>query len=37
MAISFINSSALVKRYLSEVGSAWVLGLFNFMIHFQAF
>ncbi|MGH2415129.1 MAG: type II toxin-antitoxin system VapC family toxin [Microcystaceae cyanobacterium] len=28
MAIYFIDSSALVKRYVSETGSAWVLGLF---------
>ena len=29
MAIYFIDSSALVKRYISEIGSAWVLGLFD--------
>ncbi|HEY9623420.1 MAG TPA: type II toxin-antitoxin system VapC family toxin [Crinalium sp.] len=28
MAIYFLDSSALVKRYISETGSAWVLGLF---------
>src|SRR5947207_13907983 len=27
MAILFLDSSALVKRYISEVGSQWVLGL----------
>ncbi|MCL1469443.1 hypothetical protein [Argonema antarcticum] len=29
MAIYFIDSSTLVKRYISEIGSAWVLGLFD--------
>jgi len=29
MAIYFIDSSALVKRYVSERGSAWVLDLFD--------
>jgi uncharacterized protein len=29
MAVYFIDSSALVKRYANEVGSAWVLELFN--------
>ncbi|MFN6501427.1 MAG: type II toxin-antitoxin system VapC family toxin [Nostoc sp. DedQUE01] len=29
MARYFIDSSALVKRYISETGSAWVLGLFD--------
>ncbi len=28
MAIYFVDSSALVKRYISEAGSRWVLGLF---------
>ncbi len=28
MAVYFIDSSALVKRYISETGSAWVVGLF---------
>lgn len=28
MAIYFLDSSALVKRYINETGSAWVLGLF---------
>ena len=27
MAILFLDSSVLVKRYISEVGSQWVLGL----------
>jgi predicted nucleic acid-binding protein len=27
MALYFLDSSALVKRYISETGSAWVLGL----------
>jgi hypothetical protein len=29
MAIYFIDSSALVKLYVNEIGSAWVLGLFD--------
>ena len=29
MAIYFLDSSALVKRYISEIGSAWILGLFD--------
>ena len=29
MAVYFLDSSALVKRYISETGSAWVLGLFD--------
>lgn len=29
MPIYFIDSSALVKRYITETGSAWVLGLFD--------
>lgn len=29
MAVYFVDSSALVKRYISETGSAWVLGLFD--------
>jgi predicted nucleic acid-binding protein len=29
MAFYFLDSSALVKRYISETGSAWVLGLFD--------
>ncbi|MEH2323291.1 MAG: type II toxin-antitoxin system VapC family toxin [Nostoc sp.] len=29
MAIYFIDSSALVKRYISETGSSWVLQLFD--------
>ncbi|NES25567.1 MAG: type II toxin-antitoxin system VapC family toxin [Symploca sp. SIO3E6] len=28
MAVYFLDSSALVKRYISEIGSTWVLGLF---------
>lgn len=28
MAIYFVDSSALVKRYISETGSRWILGLF---------
>lgn len=29
MAIYFLDSSALVKRYISEIGSNWVLKLFD--------
>jgi uncharacterized protein len=29
MTIYFVDSSALVKRYISEVGSTWVLELFD--------
>jgi uncharacterized protein len=29
MAVYFLDSSALVKRYLNETGSKWVLDLFN--------
>ncbi|PSB25771.1 type II toxin-antitoxin system VapC family toxin [Stenomitos frigidus] len=29
MAVYFLDSSALVKRYISEVGSTWVFGLFD--------
>ncbi len=29
MAVHFLDSSALVKRYISEIGSAWVSGLFD--------
>ncbi|MDZ7956166.1 type II toxin-antitoxin system VapC family toxin [Nostoc sp. DedQUE09] len=29
MAVYFLDSSALVKRYISETGSVWVLGLFD--------
>lgn len=28
MGIYFIDSSALVKRYINEAGSTWILGLF---------
>ncbi|MBE9121535.1 type II toxin-antitoxin system VapC family toxin [Tychonema sp. LEGE 07199] len=29
MTIYFVDSSALVKRYISEIGSGWVLNLFD--------
>lgn len=29
MAVYFVDSSALVKRYINEIGSDWVLGLFD--------
>lgn len=37
MAIYFIDSSALVKRYISETGSAWVLGLFDPAVNNEVF
>jgi uncharacterized protein len=37
MAIYFIDSSALVKRYISETGSAWVLGLFDPILNNEVF
>jgi predicted nucleic acid-binding protein len=27
MRVGFFDSSAIVKRYVSEVGTAWILGL----------
>jgi uncharacterized protein len=29
MSVYFLDSSALVKRYINEIGSAWVLSLFD--------
>lgn len=29
MPVYFVDSSALVKRYVREVGSTWILGLFD--------
>jgi predicted nucleic acid-binding protein len=29
MAVYFLDSSALVKPYVNEAGSAWILGLFD--------
>ena len=29
MAVYFVDSSALVKRYISEIGSTWIVGLFD--------
>jgi len=29
MSVYFLDSSGLVKRYINETGSAWVLGLFD--------
>jgi hypothetical protein len=37
MAIYFIDSSVLVKRYISEIGSTWVLELFNPMLDNEVF
>lgn len=37
MAFYFIDSSALVKRYISETGSAWVVGLFDPALNNEVF
>lgn len=37
MAVYFIDSSALVKRYISETGSAWVVGLFDPALNNEVF
>ena len=37
MAIYFIDSNALVKRYISETGSTWVLGIFNPALNNEVF
>jgi uncharacterized protein len=37
MAVYFLDSSALVKRYISETGSFWVLGLFDPALNNEAF
>ncbi|MEH2228449.1 MAG: type II toxin-antitoxin system VapC family toxin [Nostoc sp.] len=37
MSVYFIDSSALVKRYISETGSVWVLGLFAPALNNEAF
>lgn len=37
MAIYFMDSSALIKRYISETGSAWVLGLFDLALDHEIF
>jgi hypothetical protein len=37
MAIYFIDSSGLVKRYVSETGSAWILGLFDPALNNEVF
>lgn len=37
MAIYFIDSSTLVKRYISETGSAWVLALFEPTLNNEVF
>jgi uncharacterized protein len=29
MTVYFVDSSALVKRYINEIGSTWVLSLFD--------
>jgi predicted nucleic acid-binding protein len=37
MALYFLDSSALVKRYISETGSAWVLELFTDALNNEIF
>jgi predicted nucleic acid-binding protein len=37
MAVYFLDSSALVKRYISETGSAWILGLFDPALNNEVF
>lgn len=37
MAIYFIDSSALVKRYINETGSKWILNLFNPGLNHEVF
>lgn len=37
MAVYFLDSSAFVKRYISETGSAWVLGLFEPTLNNEVF
>lgn len=37
MAIYFLDSSALVKRYVSEIGSTWVCSLFDPSLGHQFF
>ncbi|MBD2360813.1 type II toxin-antitoxin system VapC family toxin [Anabaena minutissima FACHB-250] len=37
MSVYFLDSSALVKRYISETGSAWILGLFDPTLNNEVF
>jgi predicted nucleic acid-binding protein len=37
MAVHFVDSSALVKRYISEIGSTWVLELFDSTLNNEVF
>ncbi len=37
MAVYCLDSSALVKRYISETGSIWVLGLFDPALNNEVF
>ena len=37
MAVLFLDSSALVKRYISEIGSTWILELFNPVFNNEVF
>ncbi|TVQ60142.1 MAG: PIN domain-containing protein [Spirulina sp. DLM2.Bin59] len=37
MSVYFLDSSALVKRYINETGSAWVLDLFDSTVEHEFF
>jgi len=37
MSVYFLDSSALVKRYVAEIGSGWVVGLCNPMLKNDVF
>lgn len=37
MAVYFVDSSALVKRYIDEIGSTWVLRLFDSALNNEVF
>ncbi|ARV62628.1 nucleic acid-binding protein [Nostocales cyanobacterium HT-58-2] len=37
MTVYFVDSSALVKRYISEIGSAWVVNLFDPVLDNEVF
>lgn len=37
MAIYFIDSSALIKHYIREIGSDWVLELFDPALNHEVF
>lgn len=37
MALYFLDSSALVKRYIKETGSTWILNLFDPTVNHEIF